>query len=127
MPETLSNSKFIELLDAKRQQLLGNILPLTGNQLRGIRKCSKLVTVDPETLRRNIPKKRAHTILSELWRHCKELFILCSLSTNQTTLGLLKTDDYLQEILTWWETVEHPKALTIFISLHQDILPNPSM
>lgn len=126
MPQQSDTAKLIDIFDTTRRQFQDDYLPLTHEQLQRVDKCSKLVKQDPSTMHRNIPKKRAHTILSEIWAHCPDLFIICALSTNPNTLGMLKSRSYLQEFLSWWGRVEHPKALAGIRSRHPNILPGYS-
>ena len=50
-------------------------------------------------LKKNARKLRAHTILSEIWKHSTEVFVLCALATHPTTLGSLNSEGYLKALL----------------------------
>lgn len=126
MSQQLNIAKLIDTFDVIRRQFSDNYLPLTGEQLQRVDKCSRLVEQDPSTIRQNAPKKRAHIVLSEIWTHRPDFFIICALSTYPTTLGMLKSHAYLQELLGWWDGAEHPKALAEIISHHSNILPGNS-
>lgn len=123
-----NNQKLIDVCESARNGFSDKFYPLTTERSRAIQKCTTIVKLDRGSIGKNGPKLRAHTILTELWIYCPEVFILCALSTYPTTLGGLKSDDYLETMLRWWENVEHPKGLTAILIQYPDILPGkPNM
>lgn len=97
--------------------------PLTPGARRAIEKCTALVKLDRNSIGKNKPKRRAQVILTHLWEHFPEGFILCALSTYPYKLGHLESEDYLQRMISWWEMVEHPKGLLLVLERYSDILP----
>ena len=100
--QELTTLKLLDLLEIERRAFSDDYLPFTQKQLQAITKFSNLLALDRTTIRRNIPKTRAHIILSDIWVHSSEIFVLCALATNPTSLGSLKLQDYLQTLLGWW-------------------------
>jgi hypothetical protein len=75
-PENLTTSKLVDLLEAERKEFSEDYFPLTNEQLQGVEKYSKLVTINRHAIVRNIPKKRAHAILSDIWKQRSLLLLL---------------------------------------------------
>lgn len=119
----LTTVKLLDLLETERRTFSDDYLPFTQKELQAITKYSNLLAQDRTTIRRNIPKTRAHIILSDIWAHNSEIFVLCALATNPTSLGSLKSQDYLRTLLGWWNGVEHPKGLTEAMNHHPNVLP----
>ncbi|KAF7570509.1 hypothetical protein PtrM4_105110 [Pyrenophora tritici-repentis] len=124
--QNLTDESLCDLADAARKcfgEDEEDEIPLTEIQIAAIKKCSDLVVENPASSQRNTSKRRAKAILTELWTHRPELFILVALSVNITKLGTLKSDKYLQVLLRWWNSVDHPKGLKEIVSDLSDILP----
>ncbi|KAL2794912.1 hypothetical protein BJX66DRAFT_325093 [Aspergillus keveii] len=122
----MSISKTQHLIDAcesTRKTFSDKFYPLTTERLQAIQKCTAIVRLDRGLIGKNRPKRRAHIILTQFWTYCPEVFILCALSIYPTALVGLKTVDYLEIMLRWWEQVEHPKGLTAVLIQYPDILP----
>jgi hypothetical protein len=122
--QNLTEDSLRDLADEMRQCFGEDYIPLSKAQSAATRKCSDLVAENPTSWSRNTVKRRAHTILSDLWTHSPELFALVALSVTPTKLGTLKSDKYLQVLLRWWNNVHHPKGLQEVINNHSDILPS---
>ena len=121
--QELTTLKLLDLLEIERRAFSDDYLPFTQKQLQAITKFSNLLALDRTTIRRNIPKTRAHIILSDIWAHSSEIFLLCTLATNPTNLGSLKSQDYLRILLGWWNEVGHPTGLTEAMNHHPSVLP----
>ncbi|PTU17796.1 hypothetical protein P175DRAFT_0378321 [Aspergillus ochraceoroseus IBT 24754] len=119
----LTSSELIALCDTTRRSFSDNFIPFTNLQLEKVQKSSTLVRSNRHSIGKNAPKLRAHTVLSELWTHCPEGFILCALSTYQSRLGTLKSTDFLRDMMEWWQGVEHPGGLSAVLVHYANILP----
>ncbi|KAF2845021.1 hypothetical protein T440DRAFT_284832 [Plenodomus tracheiphilus IPT5] len=121
--QRLSQDHLRDLIDEKRLCFGDDYVPLSTAQSTSIKTCSDLVTDDPTSWPRNSQKKRARTILIDVWTHSSELFVLVALSVTPTKLGTLKSNTYLQELLKWWQSVPRQKGLQELVDRHSDILP----
>ncbi|OJJ29624.1 hypothetical protein ASPWEDRAFT_46813 [Aspergillus wentii DTO 134E9] len=123
-----NNEMLVDVCESTRKSFSDKFYPLTTERSQAIQRCTAIVKIDRGSISKNGPKLRAHTILSDLWLYCPEVFILCALSTYPTKIGGLKSDDYLETMLRWWENVAHPKGLTAVLIQYPDILPGkPNM
>jgi hypothetical protein len=118
-----STQHLIDACESTRKTFSDKFYPLTTERLQAIQKCTAIVRLDRGLIGKNRPKRRAHIILTQFWTYCPEVFILCALSIYPTALVGLKTVDYLEIMLRWWEQVEHPKGLTAVLIQYPDILP----
>ena len=122
----LNNDGLIDLLEKEIKKFSDDYFPLHSDQLKAIKRCTALVDTDESEIGDNSPKRRARTVLTDLWTHVPEAFFLCSLATNQTRLGTLMSTDYMKFVLQWWEEVNVPHGLTKSIDRHSDVLPTVS-
>jgi hypothetical protein len=121
--QNLTDEKLLELVEKERHTFSGDYFPLHHKNLDAVKKCSDLIAQDRNSIHRNTPKTRAHTILTDIWAHLPEVFVLCSLAITPTRLGTLKSRDYLRKLLKWWEKAEQPKALVETIIRLSKVLP----
>jgi hypothetical protein len=119
----LTIRNLIDRIEEKRQQFSDSLIPLSQAQAEALKRVSVYIAIDRKSIRRNVVKKRSHLILSDLWMHKPEIFILCALATFPTKLACLDPTHCLRELLTWWESVNHPKGLTWIIENYARILP----
>lgn len=119
----LSPEKLVNLVDTTCRQFSESFTPLTRNQLENIRRCSRLVATDPSTIHRNVPKLRAHTILSDVLECSEELFVLCALSVSPTQVGTLRSEAYLRLLTEWRRDKQCPKGLRATITHYCALLP----
>jgi hypothetical protein len=124
--ETLDNSGLIDLLDKEIKKFSDDYFPLHSDQLKGVKRCTALVDTGESEIGDNAPKRRARTILTDLWTHVPEAFFLCSLATSPTHLGTLTSIDYMKPVLQWWKDVNVPLGMTKTIDRHSDALPTVS-
>ncbi|KAF2758960.1 hypothetical protein EJ05DRAFT_499387 [Pseudovirgaria hyperparasitica] len=115
-----------ELLEAERARFTDQCVPLSTKQLQSLKRASEVAMVGEVAVQRNTPKKRARTILRELWANSPEIFVLCAIATSPSTLGELKASDYLQVLFRWWDDVHHPSGLNDLIKTLQHYLPSLS-
>ncbi|KAG8664441.1 hypothetical protein FPOAC2_14343 [Fusarium poae] len=120
----LDDNKFIAGLQEKLREFSLGYLPLTTKQINRLKQSKLLIAQDASHIVKNIPKKRAHTILTELWTHLPEVYFLCSLAFTQTELASLKSRTYLAAASRWWHEVDKPQGLTRVIDLTKDALPS---
>jgi hypothetical protein len=120
----LDDNKFIAGLQEKLQEFSVECFPLTTKQIDRLKRSKLLIAQDASDIVKNIPKKRAHTILTELWTHLPEVYFLCSLAFNQSELASLKSSTYLAAASQWWHGVDKPQGLTRFMDLNKDALPS---
>jgi hypothetical protein len=71
-PENLTTSKLVDLLEAERKEFSEDYFPLTNEQLQGVEKYSKLVTINRHAIVRNI--------LSDIWKQRSLLLLLLLLT-----------------------------------------------
>lgn len=121
--QQLTAEKLLDLVETESRTFSDDYLPFTHKQSQAVKKCSDLLAQDRTRIRRNIPKARAHIILSDIWAQSPEIFVLCALTTNPTSLSSLKSQDYLRILLGWWNKGHHLKGLTEAINRHLDIFP----
>ena len=122
---TLTSEDLVGLLDQELQRFSDEYFPLHTSQLDAIKRCTAVVDED-DNAATNVPKKRAQRILTDLWTHLPEAFLLCSLAATPSKLGSLKAVDYMKYILRWWDGVKAPAGLTKTFDRHLDVLPNAS-
>lgn len=115
--------ELIEILEAERKAFGNEYLALSEKQRASLEKFSQLVNLNNDDVHHNAPKKRAQTIMNDLWRHIPEVFILRALPMTFARLGSLKSNDYLRPILDWWQRLEHPTGLKATLQQCPDILP----
>lgn len=119
-----SNAELVETLEHECCKFTDQYFPLHGKQIRSLEAAMALVNADKGSMRRNPGKSRAATILTDLWTHVQEAYILCALATNQTSLGALKALDYIMHVRIWWqERRTKPRGLVDIVFLHSNILP----
>merc|ERR1712098_661135 len=100
--------------------------PLHAKDLLALKQCAQLVDLDPTVIGDNAPRRRAKTILTDLWTHAPELFFLCSLAINRTRLGTLLAKDYMAAIVQWWKDFAIPNGLSKCIDRYAGNLPTES-
>ncbi|KAH8910550.1 hypothetical protein BR93DRAFT_274356 [Coniochaeta sp. PMI_546] len=122
----LTTSGLIKLLEDELNTYSSEYYPLHASRLKRIEKCSTLVDADAGEFPTNVPKRRAHSILRDLWTYAPQVFFLCASATTPTDLGTLKSTDYMSSVVRWWKDVEVPEGLTKTIDNHSDILPTDS-
>ena len=110
----LTDESLIDLLEKQRRIFTDRYRPLLTAQETALQKANNLVAEPPKFLKRNHSKKKANNILNDI-KNCisHDVFVLCALATNLSTLGASKLDDYVSKIGDWWDQVHHPKGLTI--------------
>ncbi|KPM42345.1 hypothetical protein AK830_g4189 [Neonectria ditissima] len=119
-----SNEDLLETLESECSKFTDRYFPLHTKQIASLKAATALVNTDQTQIHRNPGKRRAATILTDLWTHAQEVFVLCALATNQTGLGALKTIDYIAVVGAWWEAREtKPRGLSEIIHYHSNILP----
>lgn len=111
----LTNEKLINILETERRTYTDELVPLHPTKLSLIQKSVALTIQNRDSIKRNVPKKRAHIILNDLWTSIPEAFVLSTAAILPYKLGSLKSTTYLRNILEWWKGVEHPKALTLTV------------
>lgn len=121
--EDLTNESLIQILGQELEKFSEDYFPLHKSQLKAIQRCTVLVDEDEDKILKNVPKKRAHVILKDLWTHIPEAFLLCSLAAAPTKIGTLKSADYMTVVLRWWKDVSVPHGLTKTLDSHSDVLP----
>lgn len=133
MPEVrLTLDELLTLIKGERGRFSEDLIPLSTSQIDRIKKCSECIAVDLESIRRNYIKKRSCTILSDLWKHKPELFILCALVAFPSHLASLDPNDCLRKLMEWWKDKDlhpeghHPQGLTWIPSQYASILPGGS-
>ncbi|KAJ6009028.1 hypothetical protein N7499_006335 [Penicillium canescens] len=119
----LSPERLVNLIDTTWRDFSDTLVPLTNNQRERIKRCSLLVTTDPSTIHKNVPKKRAYTILNDIMGSSEELFFLCALSVTPTELGTMKSDAYLANLLEWRKEKTCPKGLRYAIEHDYSLMP----
>ena len=124
--EPLNNHGLVVLLENEMRTFSDDYFPLHSNQVKGIRRCTALVDTNESEIGDNSPRRRARTILTDLWTHVPEAFFLCSLAINQTRLGTLTSTDYMKSVLQWWNEAKVPSGVTKTIDRHLDALPTIS-
>ncbi|KAI0388451.1 hypothetical protein F5Y17DRAFT_206859 [Xylariaceae sp. FL0594] len=119
-----TNEAFVDILERECGKFTDQYFPLHKKQVASLKAATALVNADKSSIRKNPGKSRAATIFTDLWTHAKEAYVLCALATTQTSLGALKTIDYIKPVQTWWqERPIKPRGLSEIIHLHSDILP----
>lgn len=119
-----TNEALVNVLERECSKFTNQYFPLHTTQIRSLEAATALVNTDKGNIRRNPGKFRAATILTDLWTHVQEAYILCALATTQTSLGALKTIDYIVSLRTWWEERPvKPHGLIEIIHFHSNILP----
>ena len=78
--DPLTNESLVDLLKQELKIFSEDYFPLHEKQLKAIQRCIALVEEEEDKIIRNIPKRRAHVILKDLWTHIPEAFLLCSLA-----------------------------------------------
>ncbi|MCJ1477235.1 hypothetical protein MMC13_005906 [Lambiella insularis] len=119
----MCNVMLVELLENRFHKFSEKDFPLHETELKSIKRCTELVKEEGKKIIRNVPKRRAHIILKDLWTHIPEAFILCALVVTPSQLGTLKSTDYMESIFTWWHSVVVPRGLAKTLDSHSDILP----
>lgn len=122
-PGTLSIEKLINLIETTWMQFSDQFVPLTHTQVKSLKKCSRLVAIDPSTIQKNAPKLRAHTILTDILGSSEELFFLCALSIYPYNLGKLKSENYLRGLVEWKQDKSCPKGLRDAITHYYALFP----
>lgn len=104
----------IDLLEEQRCTFTDRYRPLLTVQATALQKANNLVAEAPEALKRNFAKKRANVVLNDI-RNCisHDVFVLCALATNLSSLGTAKLADCVSKIGAWWDGAHHPKGLAI--------------
>ena len=125
MPEDqqLTNEILLELVETQPTKFSGEYVPLHQKDLDAAKKCSALITQDRNLIKRNTAKTRAHIILTDVWTHLPEVFVLCSLATNPTRIGTLKSKCYLRKLLSWWKVTDQPTGLLETVERLSEVLP----
>jgi hypothetical protein len=108
---SLTDEKLIELLEGERKTYSREYVPLHQTKITSIEKCCKLAAENPKDIRRNVPRKRACMILSDLWASAPAVFVLCASVIPPNTLGSNPSTTYLVGVLKWWREVDHPQGL----------------
>jgi len=121
--QNLTTTELIGLLESERKAFSNKYLPLSQKQLVCLKRFSDLIQLDKDAIHHNTAKKRALTIMSDLWNHAPEVFVLCALAMTFARLGSLKSNDYLRPVLGWWHQVEHPEGLEETLKKCSDHLP----
>ena len=116
--EALTISELIQLIKEKRDCFDEHHVPLSQTQVDAVERFLAWIAVDRKAIRRNPAKKKSHLILSDLWTHIPEVFILCALVTFPTKLASLNPTDCYRELFAWWESANHPKGLKWIIEHH---------
>lgn len=120
----LNNGDLTRILELQCSGFTEKYSPLHTKQIASLQAATALVNTDKSKIQRNIGKRRAATILTDLWTHIQEAFILCALATTQTSLGALKTIDYVTAVDAWWQArPTKPRGLSEIIHYHSNILP----
>jgi len=88
--KNLTENNLRDLTNKTRKCFGEDYIPLSNAQCAASRRCSDLVAMNPISWSRNTAKRRAHTILSELWTHSSELFLLVALVCPSNKAGNLK-------------------------------------
>ncbi|KJZ77305.1 hypothetical protein HIM_03029 [Hirsutella minnesotensis 3608] len=123
--DVLTNEKLVSLLKEELKRYSDEYYPLHTRQLNAIKRCTALVNTVESDIGDNSPKRRAHAILTDLWMHAPEVFFLCSTAATPSKLGTLKSMDYMESVLKWWEEItDPPGGLTKAFDRHSDILPS---
>jgi hypothetical protein len=110
----LTDESLIHLLEKHRLSFTSQYRPLRTAEETALRKANDLVTEPLESLTRNYPRKKAFTILNDI-KNCisYDVFVLCALATNVSTLGTSKLGDHVSTVTNWWKGVHHPESLAI--------------
>lgn len=122
--QNLTDDELLDLIEKERSAFSDDYVPLHHEKLDALKKCSNLVAKDRNSISRNTQKRRAHIILTDIWAYLPEVFVLCSLATNPTKLGTLKSRDYLGKLLRWWKEADQPRALLETVERLSEILPS---
>ncbi|KFY65434.1 hypothetical protein V496_02558 [Pseudogymnoascus sp. VKM F-4515 (FW-2607)] len=120
----LTGDELVELLSMARKTFSDDYIQLHDKKIAAIKNCAALVAIDPTTIRRNVPRKRAHTILTDIWRDLPEVFVLCSVAITIARLGQLKSTDYIRQLREWWDKADRPDGLKETVKRLADILPS---
>ena len=123
--QDLTENELLDVVETRRKTFSSDYVPIHDKELDMVQRCSDLVVKDRGSIRRNTPKTRAHTILTDIWGEFPEVFVLCSMAIYPTKLGTLKSTHYLRRLQAWWGKVDHPKGLTTTVEklLEIEILP----
>ncbi|KJZ70603.1 hypothetical protein HIM_09991 [Hirsutella minnesotensis 3608] len=124
-PDPIStNDVLVAVLDRECNKFTDQYFPIHAKQIRSLEAALALVNTDKHSIKRNWSKSRAANILTDLWTHVQEAYILCALATTQTSLGALKTIDYIKAVQIWWEGRQvKPRGLSEILHYHSNILP----
>lgn len=120
----LTDEKLLKLVEKERTKFSSDYVPLHEKDLGAVKNCSALIAEDRNSIKRNTPKTRAHIILTDVWTHLPEVFVLCSLATNPTRLGSLESKSYLGKLLRWWEEIDRPTGLVRIVEQLSEFLPS---
>ncbi|KAK3933766.1 hypothetical protein QBC46DRAFT_401315 [Diplogelasinospora grovesii] len=112
-------------LEAEHQTYSDQYYPLHKKKEDLIKRCVALVEADGSSIKET-RKKRARTILVDLWTHVPEVFFLCASKLTPTKLGNLTATGYMEVVSKWWDSVSHPQGLTNALDRHSNILPRIS-
>lgn len=119
-----TNEALINILKRECSKFSDKYFPLHAKQVRSLEAATALVHTNKSSIRKNPGKSRAVTILTDLWTHAQEVYVLCALATSQTSLGALKTLDYIKSVQTWWaEHPTKPRGLIEILHFHSNSLP----
>ncbi|KAF2741670.1 hypothetical protein M011DRAFT_472889 [Sporormia fimetaria CBS 119925] len=111
-PKTsFTTETLLELVETQRQWFIDVNIPLSKEHLDNIKRCSDIVGMDPNSIKRNTIKKRAVTITGY----------------EADLTGTLKSSDCVPKLVTWWKTALHPNGLAAALSRHRELLPDQSL
>ena len=120
---SFTDENLIKLL---KNQLMGfsdTYVPLTAKDLAAVLKFSSILTWDRNGTVKNFVKRRAQSVLTDIWTHLPAAFVLCSLVTSPTKIGQLKSQTYIAGLCEWWETAPRPEGLLLLVQSLSKYLP----
>jgi hypothetical protein len=113
-----SQAWFIEQLERDRATFEDNAYPLPKYQSDAFQLCCELLREDATSLakrskQRRSVRLRARTLLVDVFTGLGcEMFLLCTLATNISTLATIPIKDLVPTLRRWWKGVSHPNGLT---------------
>lgn len=120
--KALTISELIDLIGNQKQCFSNDLIPLSNDEVKAIRRYSAYIAQPCNPEKRNTTKKRIHNLLTDIWTHEPTVFVLCALVAYPTRIPS-QDGACLRKVLEWWQGTDHPQGLLAIVESYSHILP----